>query len=128
MFSIVLRISALVSMAASLFAQEYRATLVGNVTDQSGAAVSGAAITVTNMQTGVAVSTRASQEGGFVAPFLVPGNYEVTVQAPGFKVFARSPIELRVNDRTRVDVRLELGQASDKVTVIAEAPLIETGS
>jgi hypothetical protein len=116
------------AIAASLAAQEYRATLVGNVSDQTGAAVAGATVSVANMQTGVEASTKTNQEGGFVAPFLVPGKYEVTVQAAGFKLFVRSPIELRVNDRTRVDVRLELGQATEKVTVIAEAPLIEAGN
>src|SRR5689334_7825399 len=104
----------LASLAACLCAQEYRATLVGNVTDQSGAAVALASVSVSNIATGVQAATKADNEGNFVVPFLVPGRYEVTVNAAGFKAFSRSPIELRVNDRARVDVRLEIGQATEK--------------
>ena len=118
----------LTALISALHAQEYRATMVGTVTDQSGAAVAQANVIVTNIPTAVRSTTKADNEGNFVVPFLLPGSYEITVAAPGFKAFSRSPIELRVNDRARIDVRLEIGQATEKVTVIAEAPLVEANS
>jgi hypothetical protein len=109
-------------------AQEYRATLLGQVTDASGAAVPKARVSASNVETGVAVPATVDAEGGYLIPFLVPGNYQLTVEADGFRNFTRGPLELRVNDRLRVDVRLEIGKATDQVTVDAEAPLVETAS
>src|ERR1039458_9721022 len=114
--------------AGILSAQEYRATIVGAVTDPSGASVPIAKVTAANIETGVASSTETGTDGNFVIPFLVPGNYSLRVEKAGFKTMDRGPIELRVNDRTRIDVRLDVGQSTDTVTVTAEAPLLETAS
>ena len=59
--------------AALVTAQEYRATLVGTVTDQSGAAVPGTRLTVTNIETGVSVNAVANDQGRYVAPYMLPG-------------------------------------------------------
>ncbi|MBI4875877.1 MAG: carboxypeptidase regulatory-like domain-containing protein [Acidobacteria bacterium] len=115
-------------IAAVGFAQEYRATLLGVVTDPTGAAVRGARVTVTNVETAVRATTEANAEGNYLVPYLLPGTYRLRVEHPGFKTFERGPIELRVNDRTRVDVALEVGNISDNVTVTAEAPLVEAAS
>ncbi len=109
-------------------AQEYRATLLGVITDPSGAAVAGAKATATNIDTEVRAHTEANAEGYYVIPFLLPGKYRLRVEHDGFKSHERGPIELRVNDRTRIDVQLELGQTSERITVAAEAPLLETAS
>jgi hypothetical protein len=114
--------------AGWLAAQEYRATLLGAVIDPSGASVPNARVTATNTQTGVSVISQTGADGNYVIPFLLPGAYSLRVEAPGFKTFERSPIELRINDRTRIDAAIEIGQAADKVTVVAEAPLLETAS
>ena len=114
--------------AALVSAQEYRATLVGAVTDQSGAAVPGSRLTVTNVGTGVSVDAVANEQGRFVASYLLPGQYKLQVQQSGFKSFERGPFELRINDRVELNVVLEVGQMSDKVTVVAEAPLLETST
>ena len=111
--------------ATALDAQEYRASLLGVVTDSSGAAVVDASVKATNMETAVATSSKTNNEGSYLIPFLLPGRYSLEVEQAGFKAFQRSPIELRVNDRSRVDVVLEVGQISDRVTVVAEAPLLE---
>jgi len=89
-------------------AQEYRGTLLGVVTDPSGAAVPNAAVTATNNETRVAAASRTNQEGNYVIPFLLPGVYTLRVEQAGFKTLARGPIELRVNDRLRLDLRLEV--------------------
>jgi hypothetical protein len=120
--------SALGLFAALVNAQEYRATLVGSVTDQSGAAVPGTRLTVTNTETGVSVISPANDQGRYVIPFLLPGRYKVHVEQPGFKSFERGPVELRINDRVELNIVLEVGELSDKVTVTSEAPLLETSS
>lgn len=115
-------------LALPLGAQEYRATLLGVVSDPSGAAVAGAAVKVTNIESGVVATSSTNQEGAYVIPYLLPGRYALAVEQAGFRTFQRSPIELRVNDRTRLDVALQLGPVSDRVTVTAEAPLLEVSS
>jgi hypothetical protein len=112
----------------SLQGQEYRANLLGIVTDSSGAAIADGAVKVTNIDTGVAASALTSNDGSYLVPFLNPGKYSIVVERPGFKSFERSPIELRVNDRVRIDVVLVVGQVSDRVTVVGEAPLLEVST
>src|SRR5690349_14984762 len=114
--------------AALVQAQEYRASLLGVVTDSSGAAIAGAAIKVTNIASGVRSPTVTNGGGSYLVPYLLPGRYSLVVERPGFKAFERSPIELRVNDRSRLDVVLEVGQVTDRVTVVAETPLLEIAS
>jgi Carboxypeptidase regulatory-like domain len=109
-------------------AQEYRATLLGLITDSTGAVVPNAAVTVTNLETGVIANSRTSETGNYIVPFLLPGKYTLTVEHPGFQPVDRSPIELRVNDRTRLDVSLQIGNVSDRISVTAEAPLLEVAS
>lgn len=119
---------ALLLLVGSTWAQEYRATLLGVVTDPTGAAVPAAQVTVTNTETGVRAATKSNTDGNYVIPFIVPGTYRLRVEHEGFKTYERSPIALRVNDRVRIEVALEMGQVSDQVTVTAQAPLLETSS
>jgi hypothetical protein len=106
-------------------AQEYRATMLGAVIDPAGAAVPMASITATNNETGVSSKTRSNGEGGYQIPYLQPGVYTLEVTHSGFKTLHRGPIELRVNDRAKIDARLEIGRSADQVTVVADAPLVE---
>lgn len=112
----------------SLSGQEYRATLLGVINDSSGASVPGARVTVTNIESGVRSKTEAGPDGTYLVPFLLPGSYGLMVEREGFKAYRRSPVELRVNDRTRIDVKLEVGQITEQVTVSAESPLLEMAS
>jgi len=114
--------------ALLLDAQDNRATLLGTVTDPTGAVVPRGKVTATNRDTGVANATEANGEGNWMIPYLPPGVYDLRVEQSGFKTFQRGPIELRVNDRTRLDVVMDVGQLSDNVRVTAEAPLLETAS
>jgi hypothetical protein len=120
-----MRLLALLLACVALNAQEYRATVLGTVTDPSGAAVPKAGITITNTESGVSSKTETNHEGLYQVPYLLPGVYALEVTAPGFKTHRRSPIELRVDDKARIDVALEVGRTSDQVTVVAEAPLLE---
>src|SRR5918996_6454523 len=87
--------------AALSFGQEVRATLTGTVTDPSGAAVSNAVVTVTNVAQNVSVSTQTSPNGSYVTPYLAPGMYRVTAEQPGFKRAIRESVILQAQDRAR---------------------------
>lgn len=128
MQSFLIRLAVLVTAASLICAQEYRATIAGVVTDPSGAATPGARVSAINLESGVAVNTESNAQGRYVIPLLMPGRYKVRVEHPGFKSFERSPIELRINDRIEVNVALEVGQVSERVTVEAAAELLETAS
>ena len=106
-------------LAAVSFAQESTARLLGTITDPTGAVVAGGKITATNRDTGVVNATEANGEGNWIIPYLPPGVYDLRVEQSGFKTFQRGPIELRVNDRTRLDVVMEIGQVSENVRVTA---------
>jgi hypothetical protein len=112
--------------AASAFAQE--ATIVGTVTDPSGAAVPNASITLTNTETGVTRTLPTSSDGQYVAPSLGIGHYSVRVTAAGFKAAEQKDLTLNVGDRTRVDFKLEVGSAQEQVTVEANAIAVQTDS
>ena len=120
----------LLSLLASALAvsQETRGTILGTVTDTSGASIPGASVTITNNATGVASPARTNAEGAYVIPFLIPGTYNVQVEHEGFRTIDRSGVNLRVADRLRVDFVLEVGQLADKVVVTAETPLLETST
>jgi hypothetical protein len=114
----------LAAFAVSAFAQE--ATIVGTVTDPTGAAVPNATITITNTETGVARSLPTNASGDYVAPDLNIGHYNVRANATGFKVAEQKGLTLDVGDRTRVDFKLVVGSASEQVTVEANAVSVQT--
>jgi len=112
--------------ATSALAQE--ATIVGTVTDPTGANVPNATITITNNDTGVQRTLPTNGDGQYVAPDLHIGNYVVRVNAAGFKVAEQKGITLNVGDRTRIDFKLEVGSAQEQVTVEANAIAVQTDS
>ena len=95
------------------------ATIVGTVTDTSGAVVPNVAISLANVDTGVVRTSITNGDGQYVVPGLVIGHYNVTARATGFGVEERNGIVLNVNDRTRVDFVVKLGTSQEKVTVEA---------
>ncbi len=123
-----LRISVIFLLATLGLAQEFRATLLGSVTDPSGAGVPGAKVIAVNIETSVRSSTETDGEGNYLLAFLAPGRYRLRVEHSGFMAHERSPIELRVSDRVRVDVQLAVGVATQSVTVTEPLPLLETES
>ena len=109
-----------------LQAQTTEGAILGTVTDPSGAVIAGAVVTVTNMDTGIAVKATTDSAGAYVVTPLHIGRYSVTVEAAGFKKSVRSDITVNVQDRVRVDATLEVGAVTDTVEVAAAAPLLET--
>src|SRR4051812_12144728 len=112
----------------SAAAQETRGTIVGRVTDASGAYVPGATVQVTNKAMGTKVTLQTNQDGLYTAPLLLPGTYEVTAAATGFKSSVRDNVELRIADRIEVNLALEVGTAEQSITVEGGAPLLGTES
>ncbi len=96
---------------APLGAQTTAGSIVGTVTDPSGAIVAGATVTITNMGTNIAVKTTSDSSGEYVVTPLEVGKYSVTVEATGFKRSIRPDIQVNVQDRVRVDAKLEVGNS-----------------
>jgi hypothetical protein len=109
-----------------LAAQTTTGSIVGTVTDNSGAAVPGAAVTVTNVDTNITTKTTTDSSGNYVVTPLPVGHYSVAKEARGFKRSLNEGITLNVQDRIGVNVALELGQISETVEVTAAAPALQT--
>jgi len=100
---------AAVCFAGTVFAQEFRGSITGLVTDPSGAVVAGARVTVTNVATNATTWTLSNPTGNYTLLYLTPGQYTVTAEATGFKKLVRPGVQVWVGDRLELDVRLELG-------------------
>ena len=120
-----MRLFFLIAAAAAAWGQT-TATIVGTVTDPSGAVAPNVSITVTSEGTGLTRTTLTSQSGNYAVPLLPVGVYSVTAEAPGFKKKTSTGIVLEVNQEPRVDIVLEVGAATDTVTVSAEASVLQT--
>src|SRR5207245_1169340 len=115
------------SLTISAYAQTTgAATIVGTVTDTTGAVIPAAKVTVVNTATNFNFEGLTNQDGYYYVPYLRPGIYRVTVEAAGFKKYVRDGIELRTNDEPRIDIKLEVGSAVETVEVVGAAPLLET--
>ncbi len=111
-----------------LSAQEFRATVTGQVTDKSGAVMPGVAVLITNVDTAEVTRAVTTAQGDYTLPFLLPGKYRLTVAAAGFKGYVRDGIVLNVGDTLGVDIQMDLGLASESVTVSANALQLQTES
>ncbi len=107
--------------AACLFAQNESGTLTGVVTDNTGAVVAGAAVTVVNSKTGVRRDVKSNGEGTYTVPFLSPGQYDATVQEEGFRAESRIGIPIDVQQTVRADFVLSVGTFKQTVEVKAAA-------
>ena len=116
----------LLLLAATSAAQEFRGSINGVVTDATGSAVPGAKVLVTETNTGTKVETTSDSAGHYNVPFLLPGDYEISVKMDGFKEFVRKGLHLGAGEIPLVDARLEVGTAQATVEVSAMAPLINS--
>ena len=122
-------VAALLFWSGAANAQTFRGTILGTVTDSSGAAVSGATVTVKNTDTGLARTVTTGDDGSYSVPELPIINYSVTVEKSGFKIAVVSGIRIEVSGERRVDVTLQPGEVTQKIEVSGEAlPLVETTS
>jgi len=119
---------AVLAGSGTLSAQQGRGTILGTVTDATGAAVPGASVGITNIGTNAVFTTSTNAEGFYTSPALAIGNYTVAAEKGGFKKAVRSGINLAVDQRANVNLRLEIGAVSESVEVVGVAPLVETST
>ncbi len=117
---------ALIGFSASTLAQQ--ATIVGTVTDPSGASIPNVAVTLINTDTGRSVVIPTNDAGQYVAVDLQIGHYTVKAEAKGFKAAEQKNIVLTVGDRIRVDFQMQMGAAQETVTVEANAVRVQADS
>ena len=123
--SYLLAISTLI-LPLALFGQAVSGTIYGVVHDASGAAIGGAKVTVVNTNTNYTRTESTTPAGEFLFASLPLGEYTLTVEQAGFDQFIEKGIVLQVDQHVRVEVAMHVGQLSEKVTVEAEAPLVNT--
>ena len=124
---LILLLALLVCFCTSLaFSQTVNATLLGTVTDTSGAVVPGAKITIIEVNTGISRSGETNESGNYTFSNLPPGLYSVTAEATGFKKEMRRGIDVIVNSTTRVDVQLQPGAMTETIEVTDVTPLLQT--
>ena len=105
---------------------QFNSSIQGVVNDNSAAVISGATIRITNVATGVTREVTTSDEGLFRVLSLGPGSYRIIAQKQGFQSVERSAVPLGISETLRVDLTMPIGAMSEKVTVEARAPLVET--
>jgi hypothetical protein len=113
---------------AQAAAQAVSGTILGSATDANGAALAGVNITITNTQTGLSRVVTTDSGGEYVAPSLPPGAYTISAEMTGFKKLLLSSVQLNVDQKARVDLKLEVGATTEAVTVEGSTPLVQTES
>src|SRR5215472_9997381 len=113
---------------AFAYAQGDRGTITGTVSDPAGAVVADAPIQAREVETGVVYQAVSTNTGNYTVSQLPAGSYELSVTVPGFKRFIRQNLVLQVAQVLRIDVTLEVGAATESVTVSEAAPLLKTES
>jgi len=116
------------TLCAASVAQTFTGRILGTVADGSGAAIAGAAVTITDMQRGISRSLVTDDSGVFNAPNLSPGTYRVRVEGKGFKSVERPNVVVEVAQDVKIDVTLQPGDVQQTVTVTDEIPLLNTTS
>src|SRR6266852_2833699 len=118
--------SMLLALATPLWAQKDAGAIVGLVRDPSGAVVTGAKVTVEDVDRGIQLTLSTNNKGEYVASPLRIGRYSVTVEKEGFKKAVAGPVQVNIQDRVGVDMKLEPGMATEIVTVTGQRPQLET--
>jgi len=122
----VLLAASMLGFSSQVRGQAVNATLLGTVTDSSGAAAANVRLTITESNTGITRTSQTNESGNYVVPDLPPGTYTVTAELPGFKRASRPAIDVVVNTSLRVDLELQPGNISETVTVEVETPILQT--
>src|SRR5438445_8603302 len=107
---------------------ETRGTIYGRILDPQGSAIVGATVSVTNIETNVSTRVTSNEAGYYQANLLVPGQYGVTAESPGFKTSIREGITLPTGTRLLVDIPLAVGAVNESVEVKGETPLLDVST
>jgi len=116
----------LLLFSVSVLAQTTTGRILGTVSDQSGAAVAGASVTVADLQRGTSRTLTTDGSGGYSAPELQPGTYKIRVEGKGFKTTERPNVVIEVATDVRADFALQTGQVTEMVVVQEDVPLVNT--
>jgi len=119
-------LAALFGLTMPAWSQEVTASIVGTVTDPSGAPINGATITATDKDRGVDYTTKTNDAGSYNLTRVPVGSYEVRVGAQGFQTSVHPPFTLVLNQTARLDVQLKVGQVTETVEVTGAAPILQT--
>src|SRR6202167_2667166 len=119
-------ICVVLALTLPMFSQTTTGRILGNVNDQTGAAVAGASVTVTDVQRGTTRTVTTDASGGYVVAGLTPGIYKVRAEASGFKAVERPNIQIEVATDLGVDFSLPPGNVRETVVVQEEVPLLDT--
>jgi Carboxypeptidase regulatory-like domain/TonB-dependent Receptor Plug Domain len=115
-------------LAASVIAQDFRATIGGLVTDPNGQAIAGATVRAIRVDTNEAKEVKTTSEGRYSIPYLNPGIYNIEVSANGFQTLKRESITLRIADKLDLPLQMTVGQVSETVTVTGQQEVLDAGS
>ncbi len=118
----------LIALVSACLGQEFRATVSGNITDASGSAVPAVKVTAISVERRVEYTATSNESGRYLTPFLPPGQYDFRFEKQGFRTAQREGLTLAASDRFNLSIQLEVGSLSEKVTVTADAPLLQTES
>ena len=127
-FRFVVLLALVVGISLPVLSQSNTGRIFGTVTDQTGAAINGAAVVVTDVERGITRSLKTDEAGAYVAPNLLSGTYKVRAEAKGFKSVERINIVMEVAKDVVVDMQLQPGEVKETVVVTAEVPLLDTAS
>jgi hypothetical protein len=114
--------------SAAALAQVTTADVSGNVTDASGAILPNATITIENLGTHLKQVQKSNGAGAYTFTFLQPGQYSISVEAPGFKHFSIASLQIEGGDHARADASMQVGEQSQTVQVTAQTPLLQADS
>ncbi len=123
---ILLGLALLLGLHSNAYGQVLYGSILGTVTDPSGAVIPNSAITVTDTATGQTRSDKSDASGRYSLTNLLPGTYSVTAVTSGFRQFEKTNVVVAANVVTRVDLQLQVGEASEKVNVSAQAVELQT--
>ncbi|MBY0375591.1 MAG: carboxypeptidase-like regulatory domain-containing protein, partial [Bryobacteraceae bacterium] len=118
----------LLIVAAPAWPQALNGTLVGTITDGSGAIVPNAKVTLLEVNTNLSRASATNESGNYSFVNLPQGRYTVTIEQSGFRKASRENVELTINSTVRVDVQLQTGQINEQVTITAELNGIPYGT
>jgi hypothetical protein len=124
--ALVVMFSLAVGGSQSAYAQDTTATILGTVTDPTGAMMANADVKVTNTQTGIVVAVTTSDSGAYTVPQLNPGTYSVVIKVNGFQTANIPSLAVSAGDRRRADVTLTIGAASETIEIMTTTPALQT--
>ncbi len=124
--SLCLKIGIMLALALSAHAQDFRASLSGQVTDSSGAAMPGASITARNLATNAVSKTASGPDGEYSLRNLDPGGYTITVEKSGFRTLARTGVTLQVSAQATLNLVVQIGDVSESMTVREDVAQLQT--